>query len=98
MKTFGFAVAGLILVTSGVANAQAVGIPACDEFLTKYDACVGTKVPSAQQATFKAQIDQMRKSWSDLAKNASTKPAAEASCKQSADSMKATMQAYGCTF
>lgn len=98
MKQFGFAVAGLMLLMSGAANAQAVGVPACDDFLTKYDTCVSTKVPGAQQATFKAQVDQMRKSWSDLAKNASTKPTLEASCKQSADAMKASMQAYGCSF
>jgi hypothetical protein len=83
---------------SAVNAADKIGIAICDDFLTKYESCVGTKIPAAQQATFKTQIDQMRKSWTDLAKNPSTKPSLESACKQTVESMKTAVQAYGCSF
>jgi hypothetical protein len=80
------------------ANAQSTGIAACDEFLTKYDACVGSKIPEAQRATFKTQIDQTRKAWVDMAKNPTTKTTMESTCKQTMDATKASLTAYGCSF
>lgn len=91
--------AGLaLLVGVTAANAQSTGVAACDEFLTKYDACVGSKIPEAQRATFKTQIDQTRKAWIDMAKNPSAKTTMEATCKQTMDATKASLTAYGCSF
>ncbi|MET0406878.1 MAG: hypothetical protein ABW006_00770 [Hyphomicrobium sp.] len=80
------------------AQAQSTGIAACDDFLTKYDACVVAKVPEAQRAMYKTQIDQTRKTWVDMAKNPSVKSSMEATCKQTLDATKASLTAYGCTF
>lgn len=82
---------------STAAIAQQTGVPACDEFLTKYEACINSKVPAAQQAAFKPQLDAMRKVWSDAAKSTS-KPQLEASCKAMSDQMKTAVQSYGCAF
>jgi hypothetical protein len=87
-----------LLIGVSAANAQSTGIAACDEFLTKYDACVGSKVPEAQRATFKTQIDQTRKAWVDMAKNPTTKATMESTCKQTMDATKASLTAYGCSF
>jgi hypothetical protein len=93
------ALAGLALLAGiTAASAQSTGIAACDEFLTKYDACVGSKIPEAQRATFKTQIDQTRKAWIDMAKNPSAKTTMEATCKQTMDATKASLTAYGCSF
>lgn len=40
--------------------AEPIGIPACDDFLTKYEVCLSDKVPAAQQSVFKTQIEQLR--------------------------------------
>jgi hypothetical protein len=80
------------------AQAQSTGIAACDDFLTKYDTCVTSKLPAAQQATYKTQLDQTRKMWLDMAKNPAVKSNMEATCKQTTDAMKAALQQYGCTF
>ncbi|WP_156435271.1 hypothetical protein [Bradyrhizobium lablabi] len=88
----------LVIAVAGPARAQSTGIAACDDFLTKYDTCVTSKLPEAQRATYKAQLDQTRKTWLDMAKNPSTKPAMEQSCKQTMDAMKASLQTFGCTF
>ena len=90
--------AALLAIATATANAQSTGIKTCDDFLAKYDTCVTSKLPEAQRATYKAQLDQMRKSWVDMSKNPATKSTMEASCKQSMDAMKASLQAYGCTF
>jgi hypothetical protein len=86
----------LTTLTTGV-SAQ-TGVASCDDFLKKYEACLASKVPAAQRATFQTQFDQTKKAWSDLAKNPSTKAGLEGACKQMSDQMKAAMTAYGCTF
>lgn len=93
----GLAVAA-VAATSSVRAAEPVGVAACDEFLTKYEACVGTKVPAAQQTMFKGQMEQTRKSWTDLAKSPNGKSSLEAACKQTAQQMKTSLSAYGCSF
>src|SRR6266567_1141595 len=84
----GVALAVMTIATG--ARAQSTGVAACDEYLTKFDTCITSKIPAAQQATFKGQLDQTRKTWADLAKN----PA----CKQSTEAMKPALAAYGCAF
>lgn len=97
--TLAAGIAGAVLLVGvTAANAQSTGIAACDEFLTKYDACVGTRIPEAQRAMYKTQIDQTRKAWIDLAKNPSAKASMEATCKQTIDATKASLTAYGCSF
>ncbi|MCP3467134.1 MULTISPECIES: hypothetical protein [unclassified Bradyrhizobium] len=92
-------ITGLALL-AGVtaAHAEGTGIAVCDEFLTKYDACITSKIPAEQRATYKSQIDQMRKTWTDLAKNPSTKATMESACKQTIDATKASLTTYGCSF
>ena len=69
------AAALFVIAVAGPARAQSTGIAACDDFLTKYDTCVTSKLPEAQRATYKAQLDQTRKTWLDMAKNPSAKSA-----------------------
>lgn len=87
-----------LFVASAAIAAEPVGIPACDEFLTKYEMCLSDKVPAAQQSAFKGQIEQLRAGWISLAKNPQTKPTLESACKTSADQMKAAVASYGCKF
>ena len=93
----GAAFAAMTVAATAV-RAQSTGVAACDDFLAKYETCITSKIPGAQQATFKGQLDQTRKTWTDAAKNAATKPSLEAVCKQSADQMKTSLQAFGCVF
>jgi hypothetical protein len=79
-------------------QAQSTGIAVCDDFLTKYDACVVTKIPEAQRAMYKTQLDTTRKAWLDMSKNPTTKATMEATCKQTMDATKQSMTALGCTF
>ena len=92
------AAAVLTIAVAGPARAQSTGIAACDDFLQKYDTCVTSKLPEAQRATYKAQLDQTRKMWIDMAKNPSAKSTMEGTCKQTTDAIKASLQSFGCAF
>ena len=80
------------------ASAEKIGVPECDEFIAAYDACVSSKVPEAARAQYKSSIEQWRSSWRKLAANPQTKATLAAACKQSAESARASMKTYGCTF
>ncbi|MDQ1638407.1 MAG: hypothetical protein QOF62_1746 [Pyrinomonadaceae bacterium] len=77
---------------------EKIGVPECDEFIAAYDACVSSKVPETARAQYKTAIAQWRSSWSKLAANPNTKATLAAACKQSAESARASMKSYGCTF
>jgi hypothetical protein len=79
-------------------GAQTTGVAACDDFLKKYEACITSKIPAAQKATYQGQIEQLRKSWSDMAKNPNMKAGLESACRQMSDTMKASLSSFGCTF
>jgi len=78
--------------------ADPIGVPVCDDFLTKYEVCINNNVPAAQKSMVQGQVDQMRKSWADIAKNPQAKPALEGACKSSMEQMKTVVSAYKCTF
>jgi len=84
-------------LTAGTAGAK-IGVPECDEFIAAYDACVSSKVPEAARAQYKSSIEQWRSSWRKLAENPTTKATLVSVCKQSAESARASMKTYGCTF
>lgn len=97
-RTYRFTLAAVLVAAgAGAAGAQdAVGIAACDDFLSKYEGCVTTKVPEAQRATLTASISQMRAAWKPMATNPQTKGALESACQQSAAQIKQATSAYGC--
>ena len=78
-------------------SGEKVGVAECDEFIAKYEACVG-KVPAAAQATFKASLDQWRSSWKKLADNPQTKATLAAACKSSMEQAKTSLASYNCTW
>src|SRR5687767_12672335 len=50
-----------------------IGVPECDDYLDKYEACISSKVPEAARAQYETTLAQTRKSWRDLAANPQTK-------------------------
>jgi hypothetical protein len=86
--------------TSGTTTASGdkIGVAECDDFLAKYESCVTGKVPSAAQASFKAGMEQWRKSWKELAANPQTKATLTQVCKTQLDAAKTSLSSYGCTW
>lgn len=77
-------------------SADSIGVPECDEYIKKYEACVNGKVPEAQRAAFKSSFETMRKSWKDAAANPQGKAALASGCKQALDQAKTTFSSYSC--
>jgi hypothetical protein len=84
--------------TTTAASGEKIGVPECDDFITKYDACVSSKVPEAARAQYKSAVDQWRSSWKKLADNPATKGTLAAACKQAAAQQEAALKQYGCTW
>ncbi|HKY29950.1 MAG TPA: hypothetical protein VJM12_18555 [Pyrinomonadaceae bacterium] len=83
---------------TSTASSTAVGLPECDEFITKYEACVDDKVPEAARAQYKASIEQWRSSWRQLAANPQTKATLADTCKKTIEQARVSMKSFNCNF
>ncbi len=79
-------------------SGDSIGVPECDEYIKKYEACINGKVPEAQRGAFKSSFETMRKSWKDAAANPQGKAALATGCKQALESAKQSLGTYGCAW
>ena len=77
---------------------EKIGIPECDDFLAKYEACVTGKVPEVARAQYQAGIKQWRESWKKMAENPQTKGTLAAACKQARAQQEAALKTYNCAW
>ncbi len=82
--------------TTTTSSGDKIGVPECDEYIAKYEACTG-KVPEAVRTSYKSGLEQMRASWKKLADNPATKSSLAAACKQATEAQATSWKAYGCT-
>ena len=81
---------------SSTATAEKVGVPECDDFIAKYDACVSTKVPEAVRAQYRTSLETWRKEWAKMAANPRTKPGLVQACKMALEQQKTALKSYNC--
>ena len=88
-----------IAKTDVAANGK-IGIPECDDYVEKFEACVNNKVPEGQRANFMSSFNSMRQSWKAIAvaDNPQAKAALAAGCKQSMEASKKTMSSFACAW
>ena len=79
-------------------SGEKIGVPECDDFIAKYEACVSSKVPEAARAQFRKALRQWRESWRKLAANPQGRATLASACKQAAEQQAAALKAYGCAF
>lgn len=84
--------------TTTTSSGDKVGVPECDDFITKYEACVTSKVPEAARAQFNASLKQWRDTWRQAASTPQGKAGLAQGCKMIAEQSKQSMQPYGCSF
>ena len=84
--------------TTTTTAGEKIGVPECDDFIAKYDACVSSKVPEAARAQYKSAVDQWRASWKKLADNPATKGTLATACKLAAEQQEAALKQYGCAW
>ena len=80
------------------AAGEKIGIPECDDFIAKYEACVTGKVPEAARASYQSAIKQWRESWKKMAENPATKGSLAAACKTAREQQETALKAYNCTW
>src|SRR3979409_2047029 len=59
--------------TTTTTSGDKIGVPECDDFIAKYDACVSSKVPEVARAQYKSAIEQWRAAWKKQAENTATR-------------------------
>lgn len=77
---------------------EKIGVPECDDFIAKYDACVSSKVPEMVRGQYKEAVKQWREGWKKLAEDPNSRPRLVAACKEAAEKQAAALKAYGCTW
>ena len=81
--------------TTTSSSGDKLGIPECDEYIAKYEACA-LKAPEAQRAQVKSALEQSRAAWRNLAANPTTKATLPGICKQALESSKSYLKSAGC--
>ena len=86
--------------TSSTAPAgEKIGVPECDDFIAKYEACVtGPKVPEVARAQYQSAIKQWRESWKKMAASPATKGALASACKQAREQQETALKSFSCTW
>lgn len=84
--------------TTASTSGDNIGVPECDDFITKYDACVSNKVPEMVRAQYKDAIARWRTEWRRMANDPATRGQLAAACKQAAEQQGAALKSFGCAF
>lgn len=84
--------------TTTTSSGEKIGVPECDDFIAKYEACVSGKVPEMARPQFEGAVKQWKDSWKKLAENPATKGSLAAACKQAKEQQEAALKTYGCTW
>lgn len=75
-----------------------IGVPECDEYISKVQKCVSEKVPAAAQAMLKESFQKNIDAWKAAAATPEGKQGLAVGCKAALDGAKQSMGAYGCEF
>lgn len=84
--------------TASTGTGERIGVPECDDYLTKYEACVSGKIPEASRAAYTSTLARTREQWKKLADNPQTRPTLVQACKMANEQSKTTMKSFGCEF
>ena len=84
--------------TTSAGTGERIGVPECDDYLTKYEACVSGKIPEASRAAYTSTLARTREQWKKLADNPQTRPTLVQACKMATEQSKTTMKSFGCEF
>ena len=74
------------------------GVPACDQYMRKYVACVDSKVPESSRAMMRQSLDQTKAQWKQAASTPQGRDGLKMACEQAEAAAKQAMAMYGCTW
>lgn len=82
---------------TGVAEEE-LGVPECDDYLRKVEACANEKVPADDQPAIRFQIDAQRRKWAQMAADPQQRDGLPAECKSATELAQQSMEKYGCAW
>jgi hypothetical protein len=82
----------------GTTAAGEFGVAECDSYMTKYRACLDSKVPDNVKPMLKTTLDQTAAAWRQAASTPQGKAALAQSCAQQETLAKQTLAPYGCAW
>ncbi len=77
---------------------EEIGIPECDSYIRKYEACLTEKVPADAQTRLRAELDALRKQWRAAANDTFGRATVVDQCRSAAAAAKQSLADYGCDF
>ncbi|MEO8499962.1 MAG: hypothetical protein ABI565_03540 [Vicinamibacteria bacterium] len=80
------------------ASGASFGVPECDDYMTRYVACVDSKVPEAARAAMRQGLEQTKAQWTQAASTPEGKDGLAMACRQMTETSKSAMAPYGCSF
>jgi len=82
------------------ASTDSVGVPECDEYIKKYEACLTKIAEKAPQAApgMKTGFEQQRNAFKQAASTEQGKATLASTCKQAIETAKQSTSAYACTW
>lgn len=83
---------------SETASTGTIGVPECDDYIAKLEACLNSKVPEAARGSFRTSAEALRKSWVDAAATPQGKAGLAVGCKAATDAAKISLSAYNCAW
>jgi ABC-type oligopeptide transport system substrate-binding subunit len=83
--------------TTTASTGDTVGVPECDEYLTKLQACLA-KLPAAAKPTWDSAYEQTKKAWRDAAATPQGKASLAQACKAATDTARQSLKSFGCEF
>jgi hypothetical protein len=79
------------------ATASAVGVPECDDYLTKFQQCVA-KAPADRKQALEQNLERTRTAWKGLAANPGAKPGLPQTCTLALQTARTTLKQLDCSW
>lgn len=86
---------------STVSAGERIGVPECEEYVAKYEACASKgldKLSPAMRAKSENTLASMRKSWRDRAADPQQRVGLAQACKQAMEVARESMKSMNCEF
>lgn len=77
---------------------ESIGVAECDDYLTKYEACIRQKVPAAAQSQYESAFTAARNGYKTAASTPQGKAALSQACKQALETTKTSLASFNCTW
>jgi hypothetical protein len=77
---------------------EEIGIPECDAYIRKYQACLAERVPVEAQTPLRIALDEKRKQWRASATDQYSHATVSDQCRSAMAIARQSMSEYGCDF